>query len=123
MKKLLLYTSVIAGLAVSGCKKFVDVNTDPNNPLSVQEKLILAPVEFNIAHGVDAPCGNGGDGEADASTYSDHFMQMLAYNQVPLNYGTYYFQNTAFSGTWGVVYNNVLENLHLLIQMSQADGN
>lgn len=123
MKKILIFTGIVATLAGAGCKKFVDVNHDPNNPLSVQEKLILAPVELNIARGVDAPGGNNNDGEGDATTYASHFMQMMCYNQAPLNYGTYYFQNTQINLTWGVVYNNVLENLKQLIQISQKNGN
>src|SRR5579872_2612323 len=114
MKKILFSTAVIAALAGTGCKKYVDVNHDPNNPLTVQEKILLASIEENIAHGLDA----GGslsanaptDGEGDAAAYVNHFMQTVCYNQLPLNYGTYYFVNTDMNLTWGQVYNTVLEN-------------
>jgi len=52
-KNILLIGGVVF-LAGTGCKKFVDVNNDPNHPLAVQEKILLAPIEFNIAHGIDA---------------------------------------------------------------------
>ena len=127
MKKILLFVSITLLFAAAGCKKFVDVNQDPNNPLSVQEKVLLAPIEFYIAHGLDAGGSNNGtattDGEGDAATYTNHFMQTICYNQVPLNYGTYYFVNTDFNLTWATVYNNVLENLRLLTTESQHNGN
>lgn len=127
MKKIFLYTGMIAILTGAGCKKFVDVNNDPNHPLTVQEKILLAPIEENIAHGLDAGGSLSGnaptDGEGDASVYTNHFMQTVCYNQVALNYGTYYFVNTNLNLTWGQAYNTVLENLKQLTQTSQTNGN
>ena len=108
MKKSILYITALSLLAATGCKKFVDVNQDPNNPLAVQEKILLAPIEYNIAHGI--ACG----GEADAATYTNHFMQIVCYNQVALNYGTYYFVNTNMNQTWNTAYQICLENLKVL---------
>ncbi|WP_431216542.1 SusD/RagB family nutrient-binding outer membrane lipoprotein [Puia sp. P3] len=117
MKKSILYISALFLLAATGCKKFVDVNKDPNNPLAVQEKILLAPIEYNIAHGI--ACG----GEADAATYTNHFMQIVCYNQVALNYGTYYFVNTNMNQTRNTGYQICLENLKVLRQQSAANGN
>jgi hypothetical protein len=127
MKKIFLLIGGIALLAGTGCKKFVDVNTDPNHPVTVQEKILLAPIEFNIAHGIDAGGSVTGtttqDGEGDVATYTNHFTQMICYNQVALNYGTYKFVNTDMNLTWGTIYNNALENLKVLTQESQTNGN
>jgi len=127
MKKIFLYIGGMALLAGTGCKKYLDVNTNPNNPLSVQEKILLAPIEFNIAHGIDAGGSVTGtttqDGEGDVATYTNHFTQMVAYNQVALNYGTYKFVNTDMNLTWGTIYNNALDNLKILTQESQVNGN
>ncbi len=117
MKKITLYTGVLVLFVATGCKKFVDVNQDPNNPTSVQEKILLAPIEVNIANGVAA------GGEGTAATYTNHFMQMICYNQVALNYGTYYFVNTNINSSWGTVYTTCLENLKILRQQSTANGN
>src|SRR5690348_2944700 len=107
MKKIVCFTGWIALLAITGCKKFVDVNNDPDHPLSVQEKLLLPAIEFYVAHGLAAGGSNNGtattDGEGDAATYTNHFMQTICYNQVPLNYGTYVFVNTDFNLTWGTI--------------------
>jgi hypothetical protein len=123
MKKIFLYTSILGVLAGTGCKKFVDVNHDPNRPLTVQEKILLAPIEFNIAHGLDAGGSGGNDGEGDAAAYVNHFMQTICYNQVPVNFGTYHFVNTDMNLTWGQAYTTVLENLKQLTVTSQKNGN
>src|SRR6267154_1882680 len=123
MRKILFYSGIAAILAGTGCKKFVDVNTDPNHPTSVQEKILLAPIEFNIAHGLDAGGTGGNDGEGDAATYTNHIMQTICYNQVAINYGTYQFVNTNMNATWGAIYNAVQENLKILTAESQKNGN
>lgn len=117
MKKSVLYTGVLVLFAATGCKKFVDINQDPNNPTSVQEKILLAPIEVNIANGIAA------GGEGTAATYTNHFMQMICYNQVALNYGTYYFVNTNMNTSWSAAYVTCLNNLKILRQQSTANGN
>jgi len=117
MKKVTLYTGILILFAATGCKKFVDINQDPNNPTSVLDKILLAPIEVNIANGIAA-----GD-EGAAATYTNHFMQMVCYNQVALNYGTYYFVNTNINTSWGKTYTTCLENLKILRQQSTAGGN
>jgi hypothetical protein len=117
MKKITLFCCIAAILSGPGCKKFLDVNKDPNQPIDVQEKLILSPVEYNLAYAI-----NGG-AEGTASTYTNHFMQMVCYNQVALNFGTYYFVNTNMSSTWGTVYTTCLENLKVLVEKGQKNGN
>jgi hypothetical protein len=123
MKKTVLYTAILTTLAGTGCKKYVDVNKNPNSPLTVQEKILLAPIEQNIAHGVDAGGSAGNDGEGEAATFTNHFMQTICYNQVALNYGTYYFVSTDMNLSWQQLYNTELENLQQLIQISQKNGN
>src|SRR5882757_9899462 len=117
MKKSVLYTGVLVLFAATGCKKFVDINQDPNNPTSVQEKILLAPIEVNIANAIAA------GGEGTAATYTNHFMQTVCYNQVALNYGTYYFVNTNINTSWSAIYVTCLNNLKILRQKSSANGN
>jgi hypothetical protein len=54
MKKYLYIISFFGLSLAGGCKKFIDVNKDPNNPTDVQESLLLAPLEVNISHIVSA---------------------------------------------------------------------
>lgn len=117
MKKSLLFILPLTALLGAGCKKFVDVNKDPNNPINVQEKVLLAPIEFNIAYGV------GAGGEGDAATYTNHLMQTVAYNQPVPNYGTYYFLNSNMDATWTTIYTTCLQNLKILQQKAVANSN
>ncbi|MBS1661973.1 MAG: SusD/RagB family nutrient-binding outer membrane lipoprotein [Bacteroidetes bacterium] len=118
MKKIILYTGVLALFAAStGCKKYLDINQNPNSPTSVQEKLLLAPIEVNVANAIAA------GGEATAATFTNHFMQMVCYNQVALNFGTYYFVNTNFNASWSAAYTTCLGNLDILRKQSVAKGN
>lgn len=117
MKKSCLIIPTLLALFCGSCKKFVDVNKDPNNPTDVQEKVLLAPIEFNIAYGVDA------GGEGDAATYTNHFMQTIAYNQPVPNYGTYYFVNSNTDATWTTIYTTCLNNLRILQQKGKTNGN
>ena len=54
MKKIFLSISLIAALATfnTGCKKYLDVNSDPNNPTEVEAALLLPPIIQNFAHGL-----------------------------------------------------------------------
>jgi len=117
MKKIIYIFTILAAISSTSCKKFVDINTDPNNPVDVQEKLLLAPIEFNITNNVEA------GGEGAVPTYVNHYMQMVAYNQVVPNYGTYYAVNTDGNGSWASIYSTCLQNLKILMTKGQANNN
>jgi Starch-binding associating with outer membrane len=98
----------------SGCKKFIDVNKDPNSLLDVHEALILSPVELNIASNIAA--GN-------ASIIVNHWMQNVALNQPVPNSGTYLQNNVDFDVDWSNIYVTGLNNLNILNQKAEANGN
>src|SRR5689334_9083643 len=80
MRNIFFSLMILIMLVASGCKKFIDVNTNPNVPTDVTEDLILAPVELNIAHAVSS----GFD-----FAVVNHWMQTVALNQPLPNTGTY----------------------------------
>jgi hypothetical protein len=54
-KKQIIYSFLIAGTLLTGatgCRKYLDVNKDPNNPDVVEAALLLPPILQNFAHGV-----------------------------------------------------------------------
>ncbi|MCJ8209730.1 SusD/RagB family nutrient-binding outer membrane lipoprotein [Mucilaginibacter sp. RS28] len=115
MKKLYSIIILTGGLTVfTGCKKFIDVNQDPNRPISVQESLILAPVELKISSDVMA-------GGGVACTVQE-YMQVMALNQVAPNSGTYLMYNSDTDGDWSNIYVGCLNNLRNLTKMAEADG-
>ncbi|WP_153795847.1 SusD/RagB family nutrient-binding outer membrane lipoprotein [Foetidibacter luteolus] len=117
MKKLIYIGTLLTLLAGTGCRKFIDVNNDPNRPTDVQEALILAPVELTIAHKLMA----GRDGFAPI--LAQHYMQVVCLNQPVPNEGTYLLVNGSVNGDWNTVYVTCLNNLKNLNAKAEASGN
>lgn len=44
-----LYTMLVAAIGISGCKKYLDVNTNPNNPSTTEAALLLPTTEAAIS--------------------------------------------------------------------------
>lgn len=102
-------------LICPACQKFIDVNQNPNAPEDVQERLLLAPIEYNIAHSIASGA------ERSVPVYVNHFMQMVAYNQPVPNTGTYLLVPADVDSTWSAVYGTCLHNLKILNE--KAGGN
>ncbi|MEP7144190.1 MAG: SusD/RagB family nutrient-binding outer membrane lipoprotein [Ferruginibacter sp.] len=98
---------------LSGCKKFLDVNTDPNNPVDVQESLILAPAELNISDNIFA--GN-------AAIIIQNYLQAIAPNQENPGLWNYQLFNIDVDGDWSAVYVGGLNNLNILNIKATASG-
>ncbi|WP_026997711.1 SusD/RagB family nutrient-binding outer membrane lipoprotein [Flectobacillus major] len=114
MKKIILYISTLILLASTGCEQFIDVNQNPNNPTDVQESLILAPVEVAISHSV-----HGGY----AAILSLHYTQAVALNQTLPNDGTYFLVNSQMNGEWSNLYVTCINNLKILNEKAEKNGN
>jgi len=113
MKKIILFLLFPGFALLSGCKKFIDVNDNPNNPTDVQESLILSPVELDISHSVST----GFD-----FAVVNHWMQNVALNQPVPNTGTYLLYNGDMDGDWSNMYVACLNNLVLLTKKAEAAG-
>lgn len=103
----------------TGCKKFIDVNNNPNNPLTVQEALILAPVELNISSVIAGGAGDNGL----AAILVNHFMQNVALNQPVPNHGTYWIFNVDLDAPWRNFYIVTLNNLKAMTDKAITNGN
>jgi hypothetical protein len=114
MKKIFIYTLSLGLMAGMSCKKFLDVNKDPNRPEDVAEKLLLGPIELSIANNIAAAA------DQSVPAFSNHFMQIIAYNQPVPNFGTYQLTPSDLSPTWSSLYATCLENLQLLIEKADA---
>jgi hypothetical protein len=114
MKKIymLLFFACLTGL--SSCKKFIDVNEDPNRPTDVTESLILAPVEMAIASRLHAGYG---------SNLVLQYTQVMALNQPSPNLGTYLLYPVNMDEDWYVLYVQCLNNLVVLTKKAEANGN
>ena len=114
MKKIILSLLISLLLATTGCKKFIDVNDNPNVPTDVNEGLILSPVELDIAHSVST----GFD-----FAVVNHWMQNVALNQPVPNTGTYQIFHADMDGDWANIYVTCMNNLQVLIKKAEATGN
>src|SRR5688500_5759036 len=114
MKKIILSLLISLLLATTGCKKFIDVNDNPNVPTDVNEGLILSPVELDIAHNVST----GSD-----FAIVNHWMQNVVLNQPVPNTGTYQIFNADMDGGWANIYVTCMNNLQVLIKKAEESGN
>ncbi len=116
MKKYIRYTFLLAtsGLVFAGCKKFLNINTDPNNPLVVPEVVTVPPVEVTLATNVV-----GGF----AGTTLGYWTQQLSINQSLPLVENYFIQPTDVNNTWTFfVYPNILQNLKTMIGQAEKAG-
>jgi hypothetical protein len=114
MKKIFSILIFLLMLSGSGCKDFLDVNTDPNNPLDVKEALLLSSSELAISRNLMS--GN-------AAWICQNFMQMSALNQPNPQIGTYRLLHTDVDGDWSSVYSDELINLKIVIDKAEKNGN
>ena len=115
MKKNKLFIIFALSLvALTGCKKFLDINKDPNNPLAVKESLILTPVEITISTNIV-----GGFNGTSAA----YWMQQLSLNQPSPDMETYRILPADVDNTWSFyIYPNALQNLKVMIEQAEAAG-
>lgn len=98
---------VIVLLSVTGCSDFLDINTDPNNPLDSRLDQILPTVQTVIFEGL----GNGSGGMSDlTSQYIHHTVQRV-------NSNFYFFAGNEFNiaSAWPNLYAGALMDLNVII--------
>lgn len=100
-------------ISASGCKKYIDVNQNQNQPIDVAEAQILAPIELDISSSLHA--GN-------VAVIVQEYMQVAALNQVAPNAGTYLMYNSDMDGDWTNLYVTCLNNLVTLNTKAVASG-
>ncbi|SHN35830.1 SusD/RagB family nutrient-binding outer membrane lipoprotein [Mucilaginibacter sp. OK098] len=106
---LTLFCIVLIG---TGCKKFLDVNTDPNHTLKVSESLLLGPIEKTMA-------GNTIVGEVGAA--STYWTQQVSINQPTPTLETYEVFPEDVNNTWTFgLYPGIFENLKIMINQAEA---
>jgi len=102
--------------AVASCNNFLDVNTNPNSPTSVNEKLLLPAIEgtFSLAVIGSWP-----------STLSAEWMQQISYNgsRANMRIELYEMYPTEPDRLWGVSYDQIMGNARILSEKATANGN
>jgi len=108
MRKIIFLLIVLAFTA-GGCKKYLDVNKDPNNPLDVQEDLILSPLEVYVSDFV-----NAGFTPGQGPIILQYFGQVIAPNQLNPGLWSYRMFNNDMDGDWYNFYVVCLTNMKIL---------
>ena len=116
-----LFFMIVLFTAVS-CKKFLDVNKDPNNPTAATENLLLPPLITDIATTV----AGGSFSNANTSGIAEinaYWMQQLSFNQPLPQFESYKFSTADAEYTWGEMYINIMQNLKRLGDAAKTNGN
>lgn len=114
MKQSILIISIFTASMLAGCKKFLDVNDNPNLPGTVSESLLLGPVEA----GTSTYIANG-----NAAVLVNQWMQYCVPNQPMPNTANYLVTTTTFDDYWNSFYTIQMNNLHVLNLQATANGN
>ncbi|MFY0255239.1 SusD/RagB family nutrient-binding outer membrane lipoprotein [Chitinophaga sp. 30R24] len=105
--KYFVYTlGLIVLLSVTGCKKFVDINTDPNNPTTAQLSLLLPSTEISMA----ANMYQLNSGTATFMQYTVFSSGLSRLQQ----------QGTSFNDSWDGFYTQTLNDLEAVISAGKA---
>lgn len=113
MKRSLIIFALTA-MSFAGCKKFLDVNQNPNKPSDVSESLLLSPIEAAVSQYIVA--GN-------ASSLINQWMQNCVPNQPLPNTVNYMVTSSTFDDFWNSFYVPVMNNLYLLNKQANVNSN
>ena len=111
LKRIALFVFPAVLLLSSGCKKFLNVNQDPNNLATAQPAQLLPTIEasLGVALGDDYyPFGNMWAQYFTQSTIGSQYKTIDQYEQ----------QNSDFNYAWTHLYQNTLINTQLMITSS-----
>ncbi|HWW42208.1 SusD/RagB family nutrient-binding outer membrane lipoprotein [Pedobacter sp.] len=107
--KRLLLLALIGVVGMTGCKKFLDINQNPNNPDSADPNLLLPTVEASVGQVVGNAFQVYGGMYAQYWTQSPNASQYRSVDQYRLT-------NTSFDRPWLTIYRNSLINADLIIK-------
>lgn len=102
-------------MLLTSCEKFLDVNTDPNNPTEVTPALLLTSAESYLAYTM------GGDINRYAGLFVQHYAGVQG--QAQEEFDIYNFGDDDTNNFWRFgIYAGALGDLDLLIKESEENG-
>lgn len=106
---------LLAGVLMSGCSKFVDINDDPNNPTEATLSLLLPATQLSIAGNFSSGSTSGNTGiNGASSTVSQYFSSgnLNRWNQT----------GGMFSSPWEGFYTAAIPDLETIIRVGTETG-
>ncbi|HET6994692.1 MAG TPA: SusD/RagB family nutrient-binding outer membrane lipoprotein [Chitinophagaceae bacterium] len=111
--KLLLLCTVV----FTSCKKYLDINKDPNNPLTIEVSKLLPTAENSLGNSLAIGNGTTGGLSQILEVYTHQLSTRESQDQY--NYtGSGFYIGTA----WPTMYQGVFENLEQIIKIGGAAG-
>jgi hypothetical protein len=112
----LLSFAAVALLGVTGCKKFLDVNQNPNIANNPDISLVLPSAEVAIAHVV------GNQFQVNGSFWSQYWTQSPLANQYK-QYDQYQPSTDNYTRSWRILYNDALTDLAYVYSRAKSENN
>lgn len=115
--KIALSIALISGAALfnSGCKKFLDINQNPNVAQDVPVNMLLSSAQIYTTSAV------GCDLKINGSQWAQHWTQSPASSQYKV-YEQYSPSASDYDREWGLFYNNALADLAVLEKKAKTAG-
>ena len=123
MKKISYILPLAAAILLgAGCKKYLNVNTDPNNPADVQENLLLVSTETAISTTLAGGALTIGN-YTSIGQVTAYWTQQTALNQLPPQNDVYRVRPDDMDQQWLEIYSTIFQNLQLLNNKAEGHGN
>jgi len=111
-----LFIGLVAAVGFSGCKKYLDINQNPNNPASVEPSLLLPTTQAALSQVVGNSFQVFGNFWAQYWTQSPLASQYKSMDQ-------YSSVGTDFNSPWLNIYSVALVNADLIINNTASSDN
>jgi hypothetical protein len=103
----------VAAIAFAGCKKYLDVNDNPNAASTATVELLLPAVQAAIGHDLGNPLQIYGGIWSQFWTQSPTSSQYRSIDQ-------YSITTTAFDRTWRMIYSDALQDIQEILNLTQG---
>ena len=122
MQRYFIFSLLFVIMMIGACKKYLNVNEDPNNPVDVQESLLLLPLETTTSTVVAGGSLTVSNNPTVAQTNA-FWMQQIALVQIPPALDEYLIQPSNVDAIWATMYTTILENARILNEKAEAHQN
>jgi len=111
----LLTLATIGALSFTGCKKFLDVNTNPNIANDPEVALVLPSSQVAIAHVM------GNQFQVNGSFWAQYWTQSPLANQYK-QYDQYQPSTDNYNRSWRILYNDALTDLQYVYNKAKSEN-
>ena len=117
MKKTLILSTIVMGLAATSCDSYLDINQDPNSPAeeNVTSNMLFPTVEMNLA------TAYGNTLRIQGGYLAQHYSQEFGTSNY-LAYSRFNMSGTSSSNVYNNLNVRVIKNATLIVEKAKASG-